>query len=52
MSDDNAMMNLLNEYASELEYFILTLLCEKDILRIIIDTILEKDECAMSGYYW
>lgn len=51
MSVDNELMNVLNEYASELEFHISKLLCERNILRIIIDTIIEQDEDAMSAYY-
>lgn len=48
---DNELMNVLNEYASELELDISNLLCEKNILHIIIDTIIEQDEDGMSAYY-
>lgn len=52
MSADNDLMNMLTEYISVLELDISLLLCQKDILRVIIDTVIEQNESSISEYYW
>lgn len=51
MNSDNELMNVLVERASDLELEISRLISQRNVLHIIIDTIIEQDEGIISVYY-
>jgi len=51
MNNDNGIMNVLVERASDLELEISRLISQRNVLHIIIDNIIEQDEDIISVYY-